>query len=56
MENLISFINAFLSYFILFGVSVILILICAFVGIKLRKLKKAQEEALKEEETATTQS
>ncbi len=50
MANLIAFINAFLSYFLLFGVIVLLCLAAAFVGIKLRKNKDLKEG--KEEESS----
>jgi len=48
MANLIAFINAFLSYFLLFGFIVVLCLIAVFVGIKLRKNKDLKESSLSE--------
>ena len=35
MANLVAFINAFLSYFLLFGFIVVLCIIAVFAGIKL---------------------
>ena len=43
MDNLILFFNAFMSYFILFIVSVALIIGGVLVGIRLRKLKDKKE-------------
>ena len=43
MSNLISFINAFLSYFLLFGVIVVLVLIAVFLGTTMRQRKNAKE-------------
>ena len=43
MVNLVAFINSFLSYFLLFAFIVVLCLIAAFVGIKLRKNKDLKE-------------
>ena len=48
MANLIAFINAFLSYFLLFGFIVVLCLIAVLVGIKLRKNKDLKESSLSE--------
>ncbi len=48
MGNLIAFINAFLSYGALFLFIVVLCVIAAFVGIKLRKNKNQKEAALSE--------
>lgn len=46
MVNLVAFMNSFLSYFLLFAFIVVLCLIAAFVGIKLRKNKDLKEEKL----------
>lgn len=48
MANLIAFVNAFLSYFLLFGFIVVLCIIAVFVGIKLRKNKDLKESSLPE--------
>lgn len=48
MANLIAFVNSFLSYFLLFAFIVVLCLIAAFVGIKLRKNKDLKEAQLAE--------
>lgn len=43
MANLITFVNTFLSYFALFAFIVVLCVVAAFVGIKLRKNKDLKE-------------
>ena len=43
MANLIAFINAFCSYFLLFAFIVVLCLVAAFGGIKMRKNKDMKE-------------
>ena len=43
MVNLVAFMNSFLSYFLLFAFIVVLCLVAAFVGIKLRKNKNLKE-------------
>ena len=48
MANLIAFINSFLSYFLLFAFIIVLCLIAAFVGIKLRKNKDLKDAKLAE--------
>ena len=51
MANLIAFVNSFLSYFTLFAFIVVLCVIAAFVGIKIRKnkdLKDAQSAKVTE--------
>ena len=47
MNNLILFLNSFLSYLLLFIVFAILIVIAILVGIKVRKSKNAKEEVEK---------
>lgn len=42
MSSLISFLNSFLSYLILFGVFVLLAFVAVFIGITLRKNKNAK--------------
>lgn len=56
MENLISFVNAFLSYFVVFLVAVGLMLAGSFIGITMRKKKDAKEEAMKEEEAVVAKN
>ena len=48
MANLIAFVNAFLSYFLLFAFIIVKCLIAAFVGIKLRKNKDLKDAQLAE--------
>ncbi len=48
MDRLILFINAFLSYFLVFIVIVALVLAAVWIGIRLRKAKDAKN-ALAEE-------
>lgn len=55
MFNLIQFMNAFLSYFILFGVMVTLAVIGGFVGVTMRKRKNAKEHAEATEEGKATE-
>lgn len=55
MNNLILFLNSFLSYLLLFVIMVALVVIACVIGAKFRKSRDArlQEEALLEkEETA----
>jgi len=49
MNNLILFLNAFLSYAFAFIVVIALILAACFIGISLRKKKNASEGIEKEE-------
>lgn len=46
MNNLVLFINSFLSYILLFVVIVIVAGIAMFIGITMRKRSNAKEEAL----------
>ena len=43
MSSLIAFINAFLSWFLLFAVCVAVVVIAAFIGIALRRRKDAKD-------------
>ena len=43
MANLIAFVNSFLSYFALFAFIVVLCIIAALVGIKIRKNKDLKD-------------
>ena len=46
MNNLISFVNSFLSYLLVMEVIVVLAGIAIFIGIKLRKSKNAKAEQM----------
>ena len=46
MNNLISFVNSFLSYLLVMAVIVVLAGIAIFIGIKLRKSKNAKAEQM----------
>ena len=48
MANLIAFVNSFLSYFVLFAFIIVLCIIAAFIGIKLRKNKDLKDSKLTE--------
>ena len=48
MDNLILFINSFLSYLLVMAVVVVLGAIAIFIGIKLRKRKNAEHSAAAE--------
>lgn len=52
MNNLILFINSFLSYLLLFVIMIGLVVIACVIGVKMRKSKdaKLQAEALLEQE------
>lgn len=56
MNNLILFVNSFLSYGLLFLFVVALILIACFIGIGMRKRKNAQLETAEESDGASTAS
>lgn len=56
MNNLILFVNSFLSYGLLFLFVVVLILIACFIGIGLRKRKDAQLKTVEENDGANTVS
>ena len=43
MANLIAFVNSFLSYFTLFAFIVVLCIVAALVGIKIRKNKDLKD-------------
>ena len=43
MANLVAFLNSFLSYLLLFGVCVAVVVIACVIGIRLRKNKDAKE-------------
>ena len=43
MENLIKFINSFLSYGLLFILIVALVIVACILGVKLRKRKDSKE-------------
>jgi len=46
MNNLILFINSFLSYLLVFAVIVVVVAVAVAIGITLRKKKDAKEMAL----------
>ncbi len=50
MSNLIAFLNAFLSYLLVFGVSAAAIGAAVFVGIRLRR-RKNEKDAQEAEDT-----
>lgn len=55
MNNLILFLNSFLSYLLLFVIMAALVVIACVIGVKLRKSKDAkllEEDLLEKEETA----
>ena len=47
MTNLIAFINSFLSYLLLFGVCVAVVVIACLIGVHLRRNKDAKDAAQK---------
>lgn len=55
MNNLILFLNSFLSYLLLFVIMICLVVIACVIGVKMRKSKdaKLEAEALLEKEEAT---
>ncbi|MBD5466461.1 MAG: hypothetical protein HDR22_11755 [Lachnospiraceae bacterium] len=54
MNNLILFLNSFLSYLLLFVIMIALVVIACIIGVKMRKSKdvRLQAEAVLEEEEA----
>lgn len=52
MTNLILFVNAFLSYFLLFLFIIALVIIACVIGVKWRKSKDAKAAAAGQEESA----
>lgn len=56
MNNLILFVNSFLSYGLMFIFVVVLILIACFIGIGLRKRKNAQMEVVEEKNETSVSS
>ena len=56
MNNLISFVNSFLSYGLLFLFVIVLALIACFIGISMRKRKNAQIEVVEEENKTSAAS
>lgn len=57
MENLILFINSFLSYLLVFAVAIVVIIVAVIIGIKLRKNKdnKLGSESTSETEDIATE-
>lgn len=56
MSNLIAFLNAFLSYFLLFAVCVIVVIAAVKIGITMRKNKDAKEALAASAEEANGQA
>lgn len=46
MNNLIAFVNSFLSYLLLFGTFVLIAAVAIFIGITLRKRKDLKEASM----------
>ena len=46
MANLVAFLNSFLSYLLLFGVCVAVVVIACVIGIRFRKNKDAKESLM----------
>ncbi|MCI6713872.1 MAG: hypothetical protein MR523_02885 [Lachnospiraceae bacterium] len=53
MTNLILFVNAFLSYLLLFVLVVALVIAACIIGVKLRKNKDAKAAAEKDADAAS---
>ena len=53
MTNLILFVNAFLSYLLLFVLVVALAIVACIIGVKLRKNKDAKAAAQKDADAAS---
>lgn len=49
MDNLILFLNSFLSYLLLFVICVAVIIVAVLIGVKLRRNKDAKDAAMIEE-------
>ena len=45
VNNVISFTNSFLEYLLVFGISVVVVIIACVIGVSLRKSKNAKIEA-----------
>ena len=45
MANIVAFTNSFLSYLLLFGICVAVVIAACIIGVKLRKSKDAKVEA-----------
>ncbi|MDD6812409.1 MAG: hypothetical protein PUD93_11165 [Lachnospiraceae bacterium] len=56
MNNLILFVNAFLSYLLLFALIVVLVIIACVIGVKWRKSKDRKLAEAGEENTEQTVS
>lgn len=51
MVNLMAFLSWFVSYLLLFGIIVVLVIVACFIGIRIRKAKDAKA-VLEKQETA----
>ena len=49
MDNLVLFLNSFLSYLLLFVICVAVIIVAVLIGVKLRRNKDAKDAAMIEE-------
>lgn len=54
MNNLILFINSFLSYALLFIVIIALVVIACLIGINMKKRKNASIQSAEKEETSAS--
>lgn len=53
MGNLIAFINAFLSYLLIFVFIIALVIVACIIGVKWRKIKDAKNAAIADAEEQT---
>lgn len=56
MSNLIAFVNSFLSYFLLFAVCVVVVIVAVKLGITMRRKKNAKDALLESKEDASKES
>lgn len=56
MNNLILFVNSFLSYLLVFAIIIVLILVAVAIGIKWRKVKDAKNAQAAMTESTTVQN
>ena len=55
MVNLMAFLSWFVSYLLLFGIIVALVIVSCFIGIRMRKAKDAKAALEKQEEIPAAQ-
>ncbi|MCL2051663.1 MAG: hypothetical protein FWG91_08065 [Lachnospiraceae bacterium] len=53
MNNFILFLNAFLSYFLVYAISAVVIVTAVLLGVRFRKIKDAKEAAAANQESQT---